>query len=99
RSIPARTPPRRAQEHRIFTLFKSVLPAGIEPTSSPPQGDVLSIERRERANGMTLLQLEHFYQPVDDRCFVIPLGEMERKIFVHFVRIHVDDRNEKMRRE
>jgi hypothetical protein len=25
-----------------------VLPVGIEPTSAPPQGAVLSIERRER---------------------------------------------------
>ena len=35
-------------EH-VFTTFKSVLPAGIEPASAPSEGAVLSIERRELA--------------------------------------------------
>ena len=31
-----------------FAARMSVLPAGIEPTSHPPQGCILSVERRER---------------------------------------------------
>src|SRR3989344_6195066 len=35
--------------HRIGKMWKKqVLPVGIEPTSYPPQGYILSIERRER---------------------------------------------------
>src|SRR3989344_6445459 len=43
----------------VFTLSesssRSVLPARIELTSSPPQGDVLSIERRERYQKLYLV--------------------------------------------
>ena len=45
-SIPARTVRRHCA--RYPTHYVRVLPAGIEPTSQPPQGCVLSVERRER---------------------------------------------------
>ena len=96
-SILPSTPSMRAREHKNhYVLF--VLSDRIELSSSAPQADVLSIERREQYS-KCISEPEQPRHKVGERVRVFFFVNVVQKIFIDHVNINPTKRNDEMRRE